>query len=427
MPCANSNATPLRPAAVCSHCLEKISVCHDCEVCPICNEINVRWLTAAEARKARANRAASAIYQNQQAASAAAASASAAAASGPANHPLDGDWDDDIALASAAAASSAPQAATAAAATASEAAATARPQASAARTKRSRVVELDDQRAASAAGPHSKAASAAHSADCAESRNARQKKQKAGNTLCLVTPDSSFKKFATKRKGYTLVLATADGNLLYEKMKEIGKVDNLIINTHGDTDGPLLVGGNKGDSAKSDELANGIEGCFNPGGTIFILSCHVGRSKEYIRGIANVTNCKVIAPEGYCSVGISPTGNYVKSVEKTDTPATINRLREEIKNERIRMGLDKSDDEEEQGEKTDAAEEKEDTGVTRKHHSVTLTIYNEKREVIAIDDRILPKPHEEVQVNWLQATPGSNELIVLSGNNIMRYIQQICG
>ena len=242
-----------------------------------------------------------------------------------------------------------------------------------------------------------------------------------------MTPDSSFQKFAAGREGYTLVLATADENLLYKKMGEVGKVDNLIINTHGDTDGPLLVGGNKGDSAKLDELAKGIKDHLSPGGTIFILSCHVGRSKQYIHRIANITGCNVIAPEGYCSVVISPGKNHVKSVEKTNTPSIISALREEIKKERIKKGWDKSDSKKKQDEKNDAAEKEEDEGVTRTRDSVTLTIYDKGREVIAIDDRILPKPHEEVAADWIQVTPESDKIGIVPGNNIIGHIQKICG
>jgi hypothetical protein len=104
-----------------------------------------------------------------------------------------------------------------------------------------------------------------------------------------------------KNRGYSCVRLTDKAAFFWQQLGGLGKADILVLQSHGDDDGPLLVDGQRGDSMTEKEVGQLINMLVAKDISLYLLSCHTGRG-QFARKLAEDARAKWVAPVGFALV-----------------------------------------------------------------------------------------------------------------------------
>jgi hypothetical protein len=117
-------------------------------------------------------------------------------------------------------------------------------------------------------------------------------------------------------RGFTLVALTKDPKTFWNNLKLMTTSGILVLLSHGDTSGPLLVSGTSGEDLTETEISNIIAVLKEKSISFYCLSCHTGGDGAFNKLLSSAEGVKYVAPIGYASVGASSEHMKIESVKE---------------------------------------------------------------------------------------------------------------
>lgn len=116
--------------------------------------------------------------------------------------------------------------------------------------------------------------------------------------------------------GYETKALTDNERDFWSAINTVERDGTLVLLSHGDKNGPLMVKGTSGNDMKKEEITAFGGQMARNNITVYMLSCHTGQ--DPFASLFAGTNCKFVAPEGYASLTNITGGVQVRSVTGED-------------------------------------------------------------------------------------------------------------
>lgn len=115
-----------------------------------------------------------------------------------------------------------------------------------------------------------------------------------------------------KRRGYETKPLGEDPDIFWSIVVQLEEGSVLVLLSHGDENGPLLVRGDEGDDMSDDDIKLLGEHLLLGKISLYLLSCHTGKNPFFDKLAA--TGASFAAPLGYASVesGVGVCNAYSK-------------------------------------------------------------------------------------------------------------------
>ncbi|MEM9063624.1 MAG: hypothetical protein AAGD13_24465 [Pseudomonadota bacterium] len=141
--------------------------------------------------------------------------------------------------------------------------------------------------------------------------------------LFLYCPDSVTAETVSmfRGKGYDCVALTADPADFWKAVGSLSKDDVLVLYSHGDTSGPLMVKGQAGSDMTDEEIAKLAAILSHYDVPFYLLSCNTGGG-SFFEKLSSVRGVNAIAPKGYALVGATSEFLKITSVKSINDHST---------------------------------------------------------------------------------------------------------
>lgn len=138
---------------------------------------------------------------------------------------------------------------------------------------------------------------------------------------CRITTKASTVKIF-RNKGFFNRTLDGDPRTFWTSLEMIQDGGTLVLLSHGDGGGPLLVEGRDGNSITEEETVDLARTLQRKRIKLYLLSCHTGGGR-FFRILSEYDHIQVVAPLGYCSTrqgedSVSVFSVNVEGMEEVD-------------------------------------------------------------------------------------------------------------